>query len=182
MLFNLFCATAADIDVLLSLCYATAADVDVQQASAMLQDMLAEVVNGSDVASALAGLLEEETPTLAELRHGSKLTQSAVPLPTDQQSVPDNSSSGASTDTHPQDQTHSELSDKSEVESKPALQQQTEDRLDVAETSDGDDMTDRVLQQPEFQAFAEFVLESACFSLLQESAADRWQAPDESLR
>ncbi|DBA87452.1 TPA: hypothetical protein ACH3X1_004491 [Trebouxia sp. C0004] len=149
---------------------------DVRQASAILQDMVADVINGSDVGMALAGLLEEETPTIAELRHGSRLAQTAVPMPTEHQPVDDNPTSsitagaaegaqatGSSTDRHGDAMT-------------------TE--VDYGDTSgDAEDaMIDKVFQQAEFQAFAEFVLDSACFSLLQESAAGRWQAPDDSMR
>ena len=148
---------------------------EVQQASAILQDMVADVINGSDVAIALAGLLEEETPTVAELRHGSRLAQTAVPMPTEHQAVYDSPSSssqvgaaegaqtmGSSTDRHGDAMTSEE---------------------DSADTSGdaGDAVIEKVFLQAEFQAFAEFVLDSACFSLLQESAAGRWQAPDDSM-
>ncbi|KAL0051980.1 hypothetical protein WJX82_005745 [Trebouxia sp. C0006] len=148
---------------------------DVQQASAILRDMVADVINCSDVAIALAGLLEEETPTVAELRHGSRLAQTAVPMPTEHQAVYDSPSSssqvgaaegaqtmGSSTDRHGDAMTSEE---------------------DSADTSGdaGDAVIEKVFLQAEFQAFAEFVLDSACFSLLQESAAGRWQAPDDSM-
>ncbi len=137
----------------------------------MLQDMLADVVNGSDVASALAGLLEEETPTLAELRHGSKLTQVAIPLPTHQQS--DGGSTGNSIDATSGDKVLDASDDVLQKAMPSQQQQQTEGAANAGGGVDGDTVIDGVLQQPEFQAFAEFVLDSACFSLLQESAADR---------
>jgi len=159
---------------LAQLCSSNAAD-DVRQSSAILQDMVADVINGSDVAIALAGLLEEETPTVADLRHGSRLAQAAVPMPTDHQTVYDSPTGsikagaaegfqtmGSSTDRHG-DPTTTE-----------------EDNADTSGDA-GDAVIDKVFQQVEFQAFAEFVLDSACFSLLQESAAGRWQAPDDSM-
>jgi hypothetical protein len=38
----------------------------------------------------------------------------------------------------------------------------------------------RVLLNPEWRAFAEFVLESAVLGLVQESAAGDWELPDEA--
>ena len=137
--------------------------------------MVADVMNGSDVAIALAGLLKEETPTIAELRHGSRLAQTAVPMPTERQPACDSPTSSnqagaaegaeameSSTDGHGDAMTSEE---------------------DSADTSSdaGDAVIEKIFQHAEFQAFAEFVLDSACFSLLQESAAGRWQAPDDSM-
>lgn len=146
---------------------------DVQQAGAMLQDMLAEVVNGSDVAKALANLLEEETPTMAELRHGSKLNQAAVPLPAAEDADEDQSNvlghqeaavaHGGNRSSAVSNQAGKDSSSREEQEE----QGRDEDGV----------VTNTMLQQPDFQAFAEFVLDSACFSLLQESAAGKWQPP-----
>ena len=151
---------------------------DVQQAGAMLQDMLAEVVNGSDVAKALASLLEEETPTLAELRHGSKLSQTAVPLPDIENADGDQiKEAGIQEAAMAHDGNHHSRSE--------AIS--TQERVDVysvqagQEENEGGGTLDNTLQQPEFQAFAEFVLDSACFSLLQESAAGKWQLPSAKL-
>ena len=139
----------------------------------MLQDMLADVVNGSDVAAALTGLLEEQTPTLAELRHGSKLTRPAVSLPPGQLPV-------SGDDSHVEavagDDTEKTCGDKGQA-LVPVLQNEQDEDASILEE---DDVVDSLIQQPDFQEFAEFVLDSACFSLLQESAAGRWQAPSES--
>jgi hypothetical protein len=149
----------------------------VQQASAILQDMVADVINGSDVAIALAGLLEEETPTVAELRHGSRLAQTAVPMPTEHQPVHDSSISNSQAGAAEGAQTMGSSTDRHGD----AMHMTSEE--DNADTSGdaGDAVLEKVFQQAEFQAFAEFVLDSACFSLLQESAAGRWQAPDDSM-
>ena len=150
---------------------------EVQQASAILQDMVADVINGSDVAIALSGLLEEETPTIAELRHGSRLAQTAVPMPTEHQPVDDSTTSsiktGAAQGPQATGSSTDRLGDGGAMTSK-------EDNADTSNDA-GDAVIDKVFQQAEFQAFAEFVLDSACFSLLQESAAGRWQAPDDSM-
>lgn len=157
---------------------ARAVTQDVQQAGAMLQDMLAEVVNGSDVAKALAGLFEEETPILAELRHGSKLSQAAVPLPAaesangDQTSTAGNQEAAMAHDSN--NGNHSEAISAQESMGSCSLEEENGDNKDG-------DTTDTVLQQPDFQAFAEFVLDSVCFSLLQESAAGKWQPPSAKL-
>ena len=140
---------------------------DVHEATSVLEEILAEVVNGSDVALAIAGLLEEETPTWAELRRGSLLAQAAIPLP-----------NGKSTD---------ELADSSKVQTAVGvtasdMAASTADDIGITEqtaegSAEGTEQghMNRVFQHAEFQAFAEYVLESACFSLLQESAAGRWQ-------
>ena len=148
---------------------------EVQQAGAMLQDMLAEVVNGSDVAKALASLLKEETPTLAELRHGSKLSQAAVPLPATQHPDEDQTNVASNQDAAMADNgNHAEASSPHE-------------RVDASSPQEGKEncgkegTVDRMLQQPDFQSFAEFVLDSACLSLLHESAAGKWQSPSERL-
>lgn len=152
---------------------------DVQQAGAMLQDMLAEVVNGSDVAKALANLLEEETPTMAELRHGSKLSQAAVPLPAAEDADEDPSNvMGIQEAAVARDDNHRSRSG--------ALTTQagmdSSSLKKVRQGSDEDGVAaNTMLQQPDFQAFAEFVLDSACFSLLQESAAGKWQPPSVKL-
>ena len=151
---------------------------DVQQAGAMLQDMLAEVVNGSDVAKALAGLHEEDIPTLAELRHGSKLIQTAVPLPDVESADRDQlSAAGAQEAAMAHDG-----NDRSHLEALSA-----QERVDVGSTqeeqgeNESDGTVNNTLQQSDFLAFAEFVLDSACFSLLQESAAGKWQSPSAKL-
>jgi len=127
--------------------------------------MVADVINGSDVAIAVAGLLEEETPTVAELRHGSRLAQTAVPMPTEHQPVHDSSSSSTKADAAEGGQATGSSTDRHE-------DAMTSEK-DNADTSGdaGDAVIEKVFQQAEFQAFAEFVLDSACFSLLQESAA-----------
>ncbi|KAL3152962.1 hypothetical protein ABBQ38_011992 [Trebouxia sp. C0009 RCD-2024] len=151
---------------------------DVRQAGTVLHDMLAEVVNSSDVATALASLHDEETPTMAELRHGSKLSQAALPLPCvlsgdgDQLHVA--SSQDAPRINNGSSHSHSEAASvQDDVEMCPA--QGVDDSLD------NDNAVDRMLEQPDFQVFAEFVLDSACFSLLQESAAGKWQSPSDRL-
>ena len=146
-----------------------------QQASAILQDMVADVINGSDVAIALAGLLEEETPTIAELRHGSRLAQTAVPMPTEHQLVSDSPASSIKVGAAEGAQTTGSSTDRHGN-----VVTTEEDNADTSGDA-GDAVIDKVFQQAEFQAFAEFVLDSACFSLLQESAAGRWQAPDDSM-
>lgn len=146
--------------------------------------MLADVVNGSDVASALAGLLEEETPTFAELRYGSRLRQTAVPLPTGHNSGYDGSVCSNSTDTVRGDGGVDAATDRDENGMTRQQETAEEEEVGVDGSNSGDEegVINKVLQQPEFQVFAEFVLDSACFSLLQESAADNWQAPDTSTR
>ncbi len=136
--------------------------------------MVADVINGSDVAIALAGLLEEETPTIAELRHGSRLAQTAVPMPTEHQlgyDSPSSSSKGAAEGAQTMESSTDRHGDAMTSE---------EDSADTSNDA-GDAVIEKVFQQAEFQVFAEFVLDSACFSLLQESAAGRWQAPDDSM-
>lgn len=144
----------------------------------MLQDMLAEIVNGSDVAKALAGLLEEETPTLAELRHGSKLSQTAVPLPDAESADGDQTSTAGNQEAAmPHDGDSGNCSEAMRAHKSMdgcALEE------DQGNNADGGTM-DAMLQQPDFQAFAEFVLDSACFGLLQESAAGKWQPPSAKL-
>lgn len=148
---------------------------DVQQAGALLQDMLAEVVNGSDVAKALANLLKEETPTMAELRHGSKLSQTAVPLPAED------------ADQHQSNVMSSSQEAAVALGSSAASTQARKGSSSLEEEQEGQGSdedgvaTNTMLQQPDFQAFAEFVLDSACFSLLQESAAGKWQPPSVKL-
>lgn len=163
---------------------APAAAHDVQQASALLQDMLADVVNGSDVASALAGLLEEETPIIAELRYGSRLRQNAVPLPTGRDSGYDGSTCGTSMDAIRGAQGQDAAADRDQDGMIRQQETPEEEEVGVDGSNSGDEegVINKVLQQPEFQAFAEFVLDSACFSLLQESAAGNWQAPGDSTR
>ena len=162
----------------MTLLHGPAAAQDVHQASILLQDMLAEVVNGSDVATALAGLLEEETPTLAELRQGSSLLYAALPLP----------AGGSSQAQHNTLEAECISSEANLDQSEAAIthtQQAVEPSQEVAEEAEIDSedaagmsaVQSKVVQQPGFHAFVEYVLESACFSLLQESAADRWQAP-----
>ena len=158
---------------LAKLCFSADAADNVRQASAILQDMVADVINGSDVAIALAGLLEEETPTIAELRHGSRLAQTAVPMPTEHQLVSDSPTSSIKAGAAEGAQTTS-------TDRQGGAMTTEEDSADTSGDA-GDAVIDKVFQQAEFQAFAEFVLDSACFSLLQESAADRWQAPDDSM-
>ena len=147
-----------------------------QQAGAVLHDMLAEVVNSSDVASALDSLLEADTPTLAELQHGQKLSQAALPLPaelprrdsshdTDAASTHDSGSAGDRSQHSNQRQAADE---RGPLASEATAAQQYEETA-------AEGMLDKLLQQPDFQAFAEFVLDSACFNLLQESAAGDWQ-------
>lgn len=144
---------------------------DVRQAGTVLEGMLAEVVNGSDVATALASLLDEETPTLAELRHGSKLSQAAVPLPTVQSGDGNQVLEASSQDVFM-------AQDGFEARS---VQEDVGTCTSQDEHDSSDSAVDRTLEQPDFQVFAEFVLDSACFSLLQESAAGKWQSPGERL-
>ena len=146
-----------------------------------MEDILAEVVNGSDVASALAGLLEEETPTLAELRQGSRLAQAAVPLPANTQhglQYENADSSTAGTSVAEGDQSQALTADTQQRAAvDPGQIEAQEEVSEAMSTDDEQSVMSRVAQQPEFQTFVEYVLESACFSLLQESAADKWQAP-----
>ena len=129
-------------------------------------------------ATALAGLLEEETTTLAELRQGSSLLHAAVPLP----------AGGSSQQQHNTLEADSASSEAKLDQSEAAIThtqqavEQSQDAAEEAEIDSGDaaamsSVQCKVVQQPGFQTFVEYVLESACFSLLQESAADRWQAP-----
>lgn len=148
---------------------------DVQQAGALLQDMLAEVVNGSDVAKALANLLEEETPTMAELRHGSKLSQTAVPLPAAEDADQHQSNVMSS-----QEAAVAPGSSAASTQARKGSSSLEEEQEGQGSVEDGL-ATNTMLQQPDFQAFAEFVLDSACFSLLQESAAGKWQPPSVKL-
>ena len=151
---------------------------DVRLAGTVLQDMLAEVVNGSDVATALASLIDEETPTLAELRHGSKLSQAALPLPSEQ-TGDEYEVRAASSQDAPMVQDTSSQSGSEAVN--------REENVGTCQAQEGNDSldnngaVDRTLEQPDFQVFAEFVLDSACFSLLQESAAGKWQPPSKRL-
>ena len=145
----------------------------------MLQDMLAEVVNCSDVGKALAGLLEEETPTLAELRHGSKLSQTAVPLPAAENADRDTTSiAGNQKAAMPHNGNDHSLS--KAISAQERMGGCSLEKEEQGNHEDGG-MMDTMLQQPDFQAFAEFVLDSACFSLLQESAAGKWQPPSAKL-
>ena len=149
----------------------------VQEASAVLQDMLAELMNSSDVSAALDSLLEEETPTLAELRHGQKLNQAALPLPATQYSdVVLINAAGTQEASTGQDRSESSstqsAADKQQSVGRAILQQDHD-----SEGGNNEGLADSMLQYPEFQMFAEFVLDSACFSILQESAAGKWQPP-----
>lgn len=144
---------------------------DVHEATSVLEEILAEVVNGSDVALAIAGLLEEDTPTWAELRHGSFLAQAAIPLPNGKSADgPDNSSKR-------QNAGDATAPDMAASTVDPGITEQSaEGTVEGSEQGHGN----KVFQHAEFQAFAEYVLESACFSLLQESAAGRWQPSEQT--
>lgn len=130
--------------------------------------MLADVVNSSEVAMAVAALTEEVTPTMAELRHGSRLTQAAIPQPQGGAMSPHRSTAAEentpdAADTSVSAASRAETNVQSGVE---GIESQEESEKSVQ---------GKVFQHADFQAFAEYVLESACFSLLQESAAGRWQ-------
>ena len=151
---------------------------DVQQAGVMLQDMLAEVVNGSDVAKAFASLLDEDTPTLAELRHGSKLSQIAVPLP-DVENADRDQISVAGAQRAAMTHDGNDRSQSETVSSQESVDEYSVQHGQGENESDG--IVDLMLQRTDFLAFAEFVLDSACFSLLQESATGNWQSPSAKL-
>ena len=160
-------------------CKSIAAPDNLQEASAVLQDILAELVNSSDVSAALDSLLEEETPTLAEVRHGQKLSQAALPLPATHDGDVDHNKV---VDTQPSS-TRQDGSDSSSAQAAAGKQQSVgQEVMQHDRDSEGRDnggFVDRMLQQPDFQVFAEFVLDSACLSILQESAAGNWQPPSE---
>lgn len=143
------------------------------QATSMLEDILAEVINSSDVALAMAELLEEATPTWAELRHGTPLAQAAIPQPCGK-STDTNHSTSSGEDRNADESVVSDLAPGSSGH--PGRNAQHADAAEEGAQVTGD--VCRVVQHAEFQSFAEYVLESACFSLLQESAAGRWQDPD----
>lgn len=134
--------------------------------------MLAEVVNGSDVALAIADLLEEETPTWAALRHSTQLAQAVIPQPRGMATELPNSSTSSERRSMVEDVGPNQASSTADGSAEQAS------GADSAEEGVGQNDVDRVLQDAEFQALAEYVLESACFSLLQKSAAGRWQDPE----
>ena len=143
------------------------------QATSMLEDILAEVVNSSDVALAMAELLQEETPTWAELRRGTPLAQAAIPQPGGKSTDTSHSSSSGEHD-NADESVVSDLAPGGSGDS--GRNAQHADAAEEGAQQTGD--VHGVIQHAEFQSFAEYVLESACFSLLQESAAGRWQDPD----
>lgn len=147
---------------------------DVHQATSMLEDILAEVVNSSDVALAMAELLEEETPTWAELRRGTPLAQAAIPQPCGKPTDTNHSSSSSGEHDNADESVVSDLAPGSSGDSGRNAQHADDAEEGAHDTGD----VHRVIQHAEYQSFAEYVLESACFSLLQESAAGRWQDPN----
>lgn len=140
-----------------------------------MEELLAEVINGSDVARAMADLLEEETPTWAELQHGTRLAESAISQPKGRSVELHSSSSSSDEDPGRADRAAPERAASSGEDARLV----TERATDAASTKEDQDQggVGRLLQDAEFQGIAEYVLESACFSLLQESAAGRWQNP-----
>ena len=116
---------------------------------------------------AIAGLSVEETPTMAEIRHGSRLRQTAIPQPQGGAMSPYSTAAAANSP---------DIADKSTSDAFGA-DADAQSILEDAQLQEGPDKSaqDKVFQHADFQAFAEYVLESACFSLLQESAAGRWQ-------
>ncbi|KAK9812626.1 hypothetical protein WJX72_000839 [[Myrmecia] bisecta] len=163
------------------------ADVSLQggelaDVAAVLADLLADALREDEVAEAFANLPPEEVPYWAEIRD-SELPPAS---PSTSQESDQANASGCRANSGPEEP----VDPTSSEPSKPSMPG-SENGAAVATTSDPSpevdppvtsgsgmtaaaDATEAVLKQPEFQAFAEFVLESAIYGMIQESALGDW--------